>query len=67
MGCVIVFGVRISLGYNLDDEDFIATYYPEAGIVVEITNNFGLTVSKKRIFNLYGRDEDIIMLGLVFR
>lgn len=65
--CHYFLGLGISLGYNWDNEDFIATYYPEAGIVVDITKNFGLTVSKKRIFNLYGQDEDIIMLGLVFR
>jgi len=60
-------GLGISLGYNKDNEDLIATYYPEAGIVLDITNTLGITVSKKRIFNLYDRDEDIIMLGLVFR
>jgi len=60
-------GVGISLGYNWDDEGLIATYYPEAGIVVNLTSNFGLTVSARRIFNLYDQDEDVIMLGIVFR
>lgn len=60
-------GVGASLGYNWDDEGVIATYYPEAGIVVDITNNFGLTVSVRRIFNLYDEDVDVIMLGIVFR
>jgi len=39
----------------------------EAGIVVDITDNFGLTVSARRIYNLYDQHEDIIMLGIVFR
>jgi hypothetical protein len=60
-------GIGISLGYNWDDEGVIATYYPEAGIVVDITKNFGLTVSAKRIYNLYNQDEDVIMLGIVYR
>jgi len=60
-------GVGVSLGYNWDNEDYIATYYPEVGIVVDFTETIGLTISKKRIFNLYGQDEDIIMLGVVFR
>lgn len=60
-------GVGISLGYNWDDGDLISTYYPEAGIVMDIDANIGLTVSTRRIFNLYDKDEDIIMLGIVFR
>ena len=60
-------GVGISLGYNWDDEGLIATYYPEAGIVVDLTNNFGLTVSARRIYNLYDQETDVIMLGIVFR
>jgi len=60
-------GVGASFGYNWDDEGVIATYYPEAGIVVDITNNLGLTVSARRIYNLYDEDYDVIMLGIVFR
>lgn len=60
-------GLGISLGYNDDDEDFITTLYPETGIVVNITQSFGLTISRKRYFDLYESTQDIIMLGLVFR
>ncbi|HED32861.1 MAG TPA: hypothetical protein ENJ08_01405 [Gammaproteobacteria bacterium] len=60
-------GIGISLGYNWDDDSLITTYYPETGIVIDITNNFGLTMSVRRIFNLYDQDEDVIMLGIVFR
>ena len=56
-----------SIGYNWDVEDYIAAYFPEIGIVMDFTKTFGITVSGKRYFNLYGEDEDIVMLGLVFR
>lgn len=57
----------VALGYNWDKDDTIAAYFPEVGIVLDITQRFGLTVSGKRYFNLYEDDEDVIMLGLVFR
>ena len=57
----------VSLGYNWDKDDYIAAYFPEVGIVMDITKTFGITVSGKRYFNLYEEDEDIVMLGLVFR
>lgn len=60
-----LFGV--SLGYNWDKDDYIAAYFPEVGIVMDLTNTFGITVSGKRYFNLYEEDEDIVMFGLVFR
>lgn len=55
------------LGYNWDKDDYIAAYFPEVGIVMDFTKTFGITVSGKRYFNLYEEDEDIVMLGLVFR
>jgi len=57
----------ISLGYNQDQEDAIAAYFPEAGLVLEFTNTFGITVSAKRYYSLYEKDESIVMLGLLFR
>lgn len=60
-------GFGISLGYNSDKDDFIAAYFPEVGIVVDLTKTTGVTVSAKRYHNLYEQDEAIVMLGLVFR
>ena len=57
----------VSLGYNWDNDDYIAAYFPEVGIVMDITKTFGITLSGKRYFNLYEEDEDIVMLGIVFR
>jgi len=61
----LLFGV--SLGYNWDKNDHIAAYVPEIGVVMDFTKTFGMTVSGKRYFNLLDKDEDIVMLGLVFR
>ena len=57
----------IALGYNWDKDEYIAAYFPEVGIVMDFTQTFGITVTGKRYFNLYEEDEDIVMLGLVFR
>ena len=57
----------VSLGYNWDKDDYIAAYFPEVGIVMDITKTFGIMVSGKRYFNLYEEDEDIVMFGLMFR
>jgi len=57
----------ISLGYNLDTENYNVAYYPEAGVVVELTQKIGLSLSTKRYHRLYQQNEPIIMMGLVFR
>lgn len=67
LGVYVYLGLGVSLGYNWDDEGLITTYYPEAGLILDITKKIGISISQKRVFNLYGQDEDIIMLGLVFR
>jgi len=59
--------IGVSLGYNWDKDEAIAAYFPEVGIVVDITKRFGITFSGKRYYSLYEEDVDIIMLGLVFR
>jgi len=56
-----------SLGYNWDKDEAIAAYFPEVGVVVDMTESFGMTLSARRYYSLYQEDEDIIMLGLVFR
>jgi len=57
----------VSLGYNWDQDDYITAYFPEIGIAMDFTKTFGITVSGKRYFNLYDGNENIVMLGLVFR
>ncbi len=59
-------GMGVALGYNWDNDDYIASYYPEVGAVYDITKKFGVTFSGKRYFNLYDKPENIIKLGLLF-
>jgi hypothetical protein len=56
-----------SLGYNKTNSDRLAAYYPEIGIVADITKNLGITASTKRYHRLYEENENIIMIGIVFR
>ena len=60
-------GLGVSLGYNRDKEDFNASYYPEASIILDITSTFGISGSVKRHQHLYGENDAVVMLGLVFR
>lgn len=65
-GVTFFVGGGFLLGYNWDKSDYIAAYYPEAGIIVNITKTFGVTVSRKRYFNLYDRTENVTMIGFLF-
>ena len=60
-------GFGISLGYNRDKHDYIAAYYPEAGVTLDVTESFGITANIKRYHRLYGENDAVVMLGLVFR
>lgn len=60
-------GLGISLGYNSDKDDYIAAYFPQAGIVVDVTKTFGIMVSAKRYHHLYEEEDTVVMMGLVFR
>lgn len=60
-------GVGVSIGYNQDKDDFVADYFPEAGVVLDVTPTFGFTANVKRYYKRYEKDEDIVMFGLVFR
>jgi len=59
--------IGATLGYNWDKDEAIAAYFPEVGIVADITKSFGMTLSARRYYSLYEEEKDIIMLGLVFR
>jgi len=60
-------GFGISAGYNSGNNDYITAYYPEAGIVLDVTRKFGLTVNTKRYHHLYKENEAIVTVGFVFR
>ena len=59
--------IGATLGYNWDQDKAIAAYFPEIGIVVDFTKTFGMALSGRRYYSLYEEEEDIVMLGLVFR
>ena len=59
--------IGVSLGYNWDQDEAVAAYFPEVGVVVDFSRTFGMTISGRRYYSLYEQDEDIVMLGLVFR
>lgn len=59
--------IGATLGYNWDIDEAIAAYFPEVGIIADITKKFGIVLSAKRYYSLYEEDDDVIMLGLVFR
>ena len=59
--------IGASLGYNWDKDEAIAAYFPEVGVVVDISRTFGMTLSARRYYSLYEQDENMVMLGLVFR
>jgi len=60
-------GLGVSLGYNKTNEDYIGAYYPEVGVVFDLSESFGISVSGKRFYNRFDDYEDIVMFGLVFR
>lgn len=65
-GVTLFTGVGVLLGYNSDSGEFIASYYPEVGIILQITKEFGISASHKRYYNLYNRMEVVTLFGLVF-
>jgi len=59
--------IGASLGYNWDQDKAIAAYFPEVGVVVDFTRTFGMSLSARRYYSLYEQDENMVILGLVFR
>jgi hypothetical protein len=59
--------IGTSLGYNWDQDKAIAAYFPEVGVVADFTRTFGMSLSARRYYSLYEQDENMVMLGLVFR
>ena len=59
--------IGASLGYNWDKDEAIAAYFPEVGVVVDFSRTFGMSLSARRYYSLYEQDENMVMLGLVFR
>lgn len=67
-GATFFLGIGFTLGYNSDRNDFMNAYYPEVGVLVQITKKLGLIATGKRYYSLYDSvdGENIVMLGLLF-
>jgi len=63
----VFIGLGASLEYNLDAEEFYDKYYSEVGVVVNFTNELGLTARQLHYFNQADDYEEVIMIGLLFR
>ena len=59
--------IGASLGYNWDQSEAIAAYFPEVGVVVDFSRSFGVSLSARRYYSLYEQEENMVMLGLVFK
>lgn len=62
---ILYLGAGFLLGDNVEQHKLIDAFYPEVGVIINVTSEFGISASKKRYFHLNGRTEDVIMLGIV--
>jgi len=66
-GVSFYLGVGIVLGYDWDNEESLTAYYPEVGVIGNLTPEIGLIISSKRYYELYDDPEDVVMVGLLFK
>lgn len=68
IGATFFAGAGALVGYNWDTNDYLKAYYPEVGIVFRLGDQFGLTVTGKRYYNLSSTDDDenVVMFGLIY-
>jgi hypothetical protein len=66
-GVSFYLGVGIVLGYDWDNEKSLTAYYPEVGVIGNLTPEIGLIISSKRYYELYDDPEDVVMVGLLFK
>lgn len=60
-------GVGVSLDYNYDNDDFNDRYFAEAGVVLDLSNKFSISVRQQHFFNRSDDYEEVVMFGLLFR
>jgi len=63
----LYFSFGIALGRNGDTDENLFAYYPEVGLVLDVTNELAATISAKRYHRLYREDEMVVMIGLLVR
>ena len=57
-------GAGVVGGYRRDREDYFATWYPEAGLVVPLIPGVAVSASAKRYQRLHQERVDVLMLGI---
>lgn len=65
----IFLGIGGLAGYHFDDDydSTILSLYPEVGMMLKISDKWGLLLTGKRYYDLYDETENMVMLGLMFR
>lgn len=58
-------GIGVVAGYRRRGGEFFGAYYPEAGIMIPVSQGVGVTASAKRYNKLFKETEDVIMFGIV--
>lgn len=57
----------VALGRNTDTDDNQFAYYPEAGLILDLTSELAATISIKRYHRLYREDDSVVMVGILIR
>lgn len=52
-------------GYRREDGNFFGAYYPEAGILVPVSQGIGVSATRKRYMKLFKEVEDVVMFGII--
>lgn len=64
---IMYLGFGLMLGYNTDQSDYIAGYYPSVGLVYSLKPGVGVTASAKRYYSVYDDSIDAMMVGVVLK
>jgi len=64
-GATFYLGAGLMAGYDSED-DFVGTFFPQAGAVLRLGASFGLMASAKYYASLKGDPEEVVMIGLLY-
>lgn len=64
-GATFYLGAGLMLGYDSED-DFVGTFYPQAGAVLRLGQSFGVMASAKYYARLKGDPEEVVLIGLLY-
>ena len=64
-GATFYLGAGLMLGYDNED-DFVGTFYPQAGGVLQLSKSFGVMATGKYYARLKGDPEEVVLIGLLY-